>query len=147
MSRKPETRSFKVGFIPAELKKTDSRGRTTESSTQRQGSSDGEESLSDPRCHKRLPAKEKKGKFKQGHTKIAKSGHFQGTRRERSDRTKENGRNQEKINLPQNIFPRQTNNTNKHDRPQERHRSFRNKIKPDENSNNLNSHTNEIHWD
>ena len=60
MSRNPETRRFKDGFMPAELKNTDSRGRTTETTTQSHGSSDRKENLPDPRWHKRPPAKGKK---------------------------------------------------------------------------------------
>ena len=60
MSRRAETRGCKGRFIPTELKNTDSRGRTTESTTQLPVSSDREESLSDPRLHKRLPAKGEK---------------------------------------------------------------------------------------
>ena len=95
MSRKPETRVFKGGIIPSELKNLDSRGRITEPTTQWQGSSEREESSSAQDGTKDHPQKEK-GEFKHGHTEIAKRGHFQGTRRNRSDRTKESGRKQEK---------------------------------------------------
>ena len=59
MSRK-ETKGFKKGFIPPELKSTEPRGRN-ESTQNWQGSSDREESLSDPRWHKRPPTRGKKG--------------------------------------------------------------------------------------
>ena len=60
MSRRLETRGFKGGFISTELKSTDPKGQNTESATQWQGSSDREESLSDPRWHRRPPTKGKK---------------------------------------------------------------------------------------
>ena len=60
MNREPETRGFKGGFIPTELKSTDTKGQNSKSATQWQGSSDREESLSDPRWHKRPPTKGKK---------------------------------------------------------------------------------------
>ena len=59
MSRK-ETKGFKGGFIPPDLKKNESRSRK-ESTQNWQDSSDREESLSDPRWHKK-PKKGKKGK-------------------------------------------------------------------------------------
>ena len=59
MSRK-ETKGFKGGFIPPELKSSEPRGRN-ESTQNWQGPSDREESLSDPRWHKRPPTKGKKG--------------------------------------------------------------------------------------
>ena len=49
-----ETKGFKGGFIPPELKSTEPRGRN-ESTRNWQGSSDREENLSDPRWHKRPP--------------------------------------------------------------------------------------------
>ena len=55
MSHK-ETKGFQGGFIPSELKSTEPRGRK-ESTQNWQGSSDREESLSDPRWHKRPPTK------------------------------------------------------------------------------------------
>ena len=60
MSRRSETCSFKGGFIPAELKRSDPPKQNTEATTKWQGSSDREESLSDPRWHKRPPVKGKK---------------------------------------------------------------------------------------
>ena len=60
MNKRPETRGFKGGFIPTELKSTDRKGQNNESTTQWQESSDREESLSDPRWHTRPPAKGKK---------------------------------------------------------------------------------------
>ena len=60
MNRRPETRGFKGGFLPAELKSTDAKGQNTNSATQWQGSSDREESLSDPRWHKGHLQKERK---------------------------------------------------------------------------------------
>ena len=60
MSRKTETKRFNGGFIPPELKTNESQGRK-ESTQNWQGSSDREESLSDPRWHKRPPTKGKKG--------------------------------------------------------------------------------------
>ena len=59
MSRK-ETKGFKGGLIPPELKSSEPRGRN-ESTQKWQGSSDREKSLSDPRWHKRPPTKGKKG--------------------------------------------------------------------------------------
>ena len=59
MSRK-ETKGFKGEFIPQELKSSETTGRN-ESTQNWQGSSDREESLSDPRWHKRPPTKGKKG--------------------------------------------------------------------------------------
>ena len=58
MSRK-ETKGFKRGFIPPELKSTEPRGRN-EATQNWQGSSDREESLSDPRWHKRPPTRGRK---------------------------------------------------------------------------------------
>ena len=63
MNRRPETRGFKGGFIPTELKSANPKGQKTESAesaTQWQGSSEREESLSNPRWHKRSPTKGKK---------------------------------------------------------------------------------------
>ena len=54
-------KGFKGGFIPPELETNESRSRK-ESTQNWQGSSDHEESLSDPRWHKRPPTKGKKGK-------------------------------------------------------------------------------------
>ena len=59
MSQKPKIKGFKESFIPSEMKSTDTRARK-ESALQWQGSSDREESLSDPRWHKRPPIKGKK---------------------------------------------------------------------------------------
>ena len=59
MSRK-EIKGFKGGFIPTELQSTETRGQN-ESMENWQGSSDREESLSDPRWHKKPPTKGKKG--------------------------------------------------------------------------------------
>ena len=59
MSGKPETKGFKEGLNPPELKTNKSRGRK-ESTQQWQGSSDREESLSDPRWLKWPPTKEKR---------------------------------------------------------------------------------------
>ena len=58
MSRKTGTKGFKGGFIPPELKANESWGRK-EITQNWQGSSDREESLSDPRWHKRPPTKGK----------------------------------------------------------------------------------------
>ena len=64
MNRRSETREFKGGFISSELKSTDPlkspEQQNTESTNRWQGSSDREESLSDPRWHKKPPAKGKK---------------------------------------------------------------------------------------
>ena len=60
MSRRSDTRGFKGGFIPTELKSADPEGKNSKSATQWQGSSDREESLSDPRWHKRSLTKGKK---------------------------------------------------------------------------------------
>ena len=57
MNRRSETRGFKGGFLPTELKSADPRGQNTKSATQWQGSSDREEILSDPRWHKKPPTK------------------------------------------------------------------------------------------
>ena len=59
MSRKAESKGFNGGFIPPELKSTETRGRK-ESASQWQGLSDREESLLDPRWNKRPPIKGKK---------------------------------------------------------------------------------------
>ena len=59
MSRK-DTKGFKGGFIPTELKSSEARGRIA-SRENWHGSSDREESLSDPRWHKKPPNKGKKG--------------------------------------------------------------------------------------
>ena len=59
MSRK-DFKEFKGGFIPTELKSPDTRLRNT-STGNWQGASDREESLSDPRWHKRPPTRGKKG--------------------------------------------------------------------------------------
>ena len=59
MSRN-ETKGFKGGFIPQELMSSELRERN-ESTQNWQGSSDREETLSDPRWHKRPPTKGKKG--------------------------------------------------------------------------------------
>ena len=59
MSRK-DTKNFSGGFFPAELKTTKPRGRTV--SVDWRNTSDREESLSDPRWHKRPPTKEKQMK-------------------------------------------------------------------------------------
>ena len=58
MSRK-DTKGFKGGFIPTELKSPEARGRIA-SRENWHGSSDREESLSDPRWLKK-PPKERKG--------------------------------------------------------------------------------------
>ena len=59
ISRK-DTKNFSGGFFPAELKTTKPRGRTV--SVDWRNTSDREESLSDPRWHKRPPTKEKQMK-------------------------------------------------------------------------------------
>ena len=68
MNRRSETRGFKGGFIPAELKSTDPikspEQQNTDLTNKSQVSSDREERLSDPRCHKKPPAKGKKITFK-----------------------------------------------------------------------------------
>ena len=56
MSRRPETRGLKGGFIPSDASEPNKKTDTT----QWQGSSDREESLSDPRWHKRPTTKGKK---------------------------------------------------------------------------------------
>ena len=58
--RRKDTKGFKGGFIPTELKSSNSRGRIA-SRENWHGSSDREESLSDPRCHKKPLNKGKKG--------------------------------------------------------------------------------------
>ena len=58
ISRK-DTKGFKGGFIPTELKSSDARGRIA-SRENWHGSSDREETLSDPRWHKKPPNKGKK---------------------------------------------------------------------------------------
>ena len=60
MSRRSDTRGFKGGFIPTELKSADTEGKNSRAATQWQGSSDREESLSDPRWHKKPPTKGKR---------------------------------------------------------------------------------------
>ena len=90
MSRKPETRGFKGGFLPAE--NTDLR----EGLLSQLHNGRDHQTQNGTKDH----PQNKKGEFKHGHTKLAKRGHFQGTRRERSDCIKESGRNQEKIKLP-----------------------------------------------
>ena len=60
MSRRSDTRGFKGGFIPTELKSADTERKNSKSATQWQGSSDREESLSGPRWQKRLPTKGKR---------------------------------------------------------------------------------------
>ena len=60
MSRRSETRSFKGGFIPTEIKSSVSPKQSIEATTSLQGSSDRDESLSDPRWHKKPPVKGKK---------------------------------------------------------------------------------------
>ena len=61
MNRRSETRGFKRGFIPSELKSTDPlkslKQQNIESTNRWQGLSDSEESLFDPRWHKKPPAK------------------------------------------------------------------------------------------
>ena len=59
MSRK-DTKGFKGGFIPTELRLSETRGRN-KSTENWQGSSDREESLSDPRWHKKPISRGKKG--------------------------------------------------------------------------------------
>ena len=56
---KKDVRKFKGGFIPDEVKTLEPRGRKDEKTSKWQGSSDREESLSDPRWHKRPPATRK----------------------------------------------------------------------------------------
>ena len=58
--RRKDTKGFKGGFIPTELKSSYSRGRIA-SRENWHGSSDREESLSDPRWHKKPLNKGKKG--------------------------------------------------------------------------------------
>ena len=73
MNRRSKTCGFKGGFFPSELKSThplkSPEPQNTESTNRWQGSSDREESLSDPQWHKKPPAK---GKIlcskKQSHT-------------------------------------------------------------------------------
>ena len=60
MKRRTETCGFKGGFIPTELESTDPNKQNNKTDTQWQGSSDREESLSDPRWHNKRPPK--KGK-------------------------------------------------------------------------------------
>ena len=68
MKRRSETRRFKGGFIPSELKSTDPIKRpeklNTDSTNKWRGSSDREEIFSDPRWHKKPTAKGKKIVFK-----------------------------------------------------------------------------------
>ena len=101
LSQKPETRGFKGGFIPAEMKSTGlNNGRDHQRGEKVYQTQDGT----------------KDHPQKKGERKLSRCGHIRGTRRERSDSTKESRINQEKIKLPQNSFQRQTNNTNNHNR-------------------------------
>ena len=59
MSRR-DTKNFTGGFIPSDLKTTKPRGRTA--SVDWKNTSDREQSLSDPRWHKRPPTKDKQMK-------------------------------------------------------------------------------------
>ena len=72
MSRK-DTRNFTGGFIPKELKTNEPRGRAV--SVDWTNTSDREESLSDPKWHKRPPTKDrqmKKNKLSPKHTPTTK---------------------------------------------------------------------------
>ena len=59
MSRKPDIKQYKGGFIPDDVKSLNPRGHKEEKLDNWQGTSDREESLSDPRWHKRPPTKKK----------------------------------------------------------------------------------------
>ena len=59
MNRKPEIRIYKGGFIRDEVKSLNPRSRKEDKLLDWQGTSDREESLSDPRWHKRPPTKKK----------------------------------------------------------------------------------------
>ena len=59
MSRKPDVKQYKSAFIPDEVKSLNPRGRKEEKLDNWQGTSDREESLSDPRWNKRPPMKKK----------------------------------------------------------------------------------------
>ena len=60
MSRK-DIKELKGGFIPTELKSPDTRGRNASTGNWQ----DREESLADPRWHKRPPTRGKKGYFEE----------------------------------------------------------------------------------
>ena len=57
MNRKPDLKQYKGGFILDEKKSLNPHGRKEEKLDNWQGTSDREESLSDPRWHKRPPMK------------------------------------------------------------------------------------------
>ena len=59
MNRKQDVRKYKDAFIPDDVNSLNPRGRTEEKLLNWQGTSDREESLSDPRWHKRPPTKKK----------------------------------------------------------------------------------------
>ena len=59
MNRKPDLKQYKGGFIPDEVKSLNPRVRKEEKLDNWQGTSDREESLSDPRLRKRPPMKKK----------------------------------------------------------------------------------------
>ena len=59
MNQKQDLRQYKGGFIPDEVKPLNPRGRNEEKLLYSQGTSDREESLSDPRWYKRPPTKKK----------------------------------------------------------------------------------------
>ena len=60
MSRKQDIKNYKGELIPDKVKSLTPRGRKEEKLSNWQGTSDREESLSDPRWHKRPPVTKKK---------------------------------------------------------------------------------------
>ena len=145
MNRKPETRGFKGGFIPTELKSTDTKGQNSKSATLWQGSSDREESLSDPRWHKRPPTKGKKANTnspKQSNTESTTKIHEarEVITKKKTEETRQNS------NFSKTIFTdnrgEQTNQTDK----KAYHGTIENEVLPEGNRSNLQFYSNKIIW-